>query len=148
MTGGLFENIGLAGGGDAIDVSGSIVSVENTRFINIDDKAISVGEQSHMQATGLDINGTGTAAASKDASVLELTFSKINNARVAGLMAYIKKPEFGPGQITASSIDFSAGFEKARAQKGSSINIDGVEIDTVDIDVEDMYKTVMKKGLH
>ena len=147
VVGGLYEDIGLAGGGDAIDVSGSEITVENTRFINIDDKAVSVGEQSNLQASGLDIDGVGTGAASKDASVLKLTSSKIHNARVAGLMAYIKKPEFGPGRIIASTVEFGDGFEKARVQKGSSISIDENEIETVDIDVKDMYKTVMKKGL-
>jgi hypothetical protein len=92
VLGGLYQDVGLAGGGDAIDVSGSKITVENTRFINIDDKAVSVGERSHLQASGLDINGAGTGAASKDASILELKASKIHNARVAGLMAYIKKP--------------------------------------------------------
>ncbi|GMR01411.1 MAG: CotH kinase family protein [Gammaproteobacteria bacterium] len=148
VVGGLYENIGLAGGGDAIDVSGSKITIENTRFENIDDKAVSVGERSHIQATGLDINGTGTGAASKDASVLELSSSKIRNARVAGLMAYVKKPEYGTGQIIASKIEFGDGFVKARAQKGSTISIDGNEIEAIDIDVKDMYKTVMKKGLH
>ena len=96
----------------------------------------------------MDINGTGTGAASKDGSNLELKASRIQNAHVAGLMAYIKKPEFGPGSITASAIDFGDGFEKARVQKGSHIKIDDREVDTVDIDVNDMYKTIMKKGLN
>jgi len=147
VIGGLYEDVGLAGGGDAIDVSGSEVTVKGTRFVNVDDKSISVGERSHIRATGLDINGTGTGAASKDASVLELSSSRIRNARVAGLMAYIKKPEYGPGRITAFEVDFGRDFEVARAQKGSVITIDKEEIDTIDIDVTDMYKTVMKKGL-
>lgn len=147
VIGGSYEEIGLAGGGDAIDVSGSDITVENTRFTKVDDKAISVGEQSKLQASGLDIDGVGTGAASKDGSVLELTSSKIYNARVAGLMAYIKKPEFGPGRIAATAIDFGDGFEKTRAQKRSVISIDNNEIETIDINVKDMYKTVMKKGL-
>jgi len=148
VLGGLYQDIGLAGGGDAIDVSGSKIMVENTRFVNINDKAVSVGERSEFIASGLDINGTGTGAASKDASNLELKSSKILNARVAGLMAYIKKTEYGPGRITASSINFGGGFEKARVQKGSYISVDGSEVQTVDIDVNEMYKTVMKKGLN
>ena len=147
VLGGLYQDIGLAGGGDAIDISGSNITVENTRFVNIDDKSLSVGEQSPMQAPGVDINGTGTGAASKDGSNLVLKSSGIHNVHVAGLMAYIKKPEFGPGRITASTIDFGDGFEKVRAQKGSAIIIDNNIVETVDIDVKDMYKTVMKKGL-
>jgi hypothetical protein len=146
VLGGLYQDIGLAGGGDAIDISGSDITVENTRFVNIDDKALSIGEQSHMRANGLDIDGAGTGAASKDGSNLVLKSSKIRNARVAGLMAYTKKPEFGTGRIVASTVEFGDGFEKARAQKGSYISIDDKEVEAVDIDVKDMYKTVMKKG--
>lgn len=147
VIGGLYKDIGLAGGGDAIDVSGSDITVENTRFENVDDKSISVGEQSKLQASGVVINGTGTGAASKDASVLKIMSSEINDARVAGLLAYIKKPEFGPGKIIAKDIHFGDGFDESRAQKGSSIKIDDEYIETIDIDVKDMYKTVMKKGL-
>ncbi len=148
VLGGVYQDIGLAGGGDAIDVSGSDITVKNTRFINIDDKAISVGERSRMQASGLDINGAGTGAASKDDSTLALTDTKIQHVRVAGLMAYIKKPEYGSGSIVASNIEFGDDVVKARVQKGSRISIDKEEVETIDIDVKDMYKTVMKKGLH
>lgn len=144
---GEYEDIGLAGGGDAIDVSGSEITIENTRFINIDDKAVSVGEQSKVQASGLEIDGAGTGAASKDASVLKLSSSTIYNVRVAGLMAYVKKPEFGPGRIEASAINFGNGFEKVRVQKGSIVSIDNSEVETIDINVKDMYETYMKKGL-
>jgi hypothetical protein len=147
VSGGLYQDIGLAGGGDAIDVSGSNITAENVRFININDKAISAGERSHVLATGLDINGTGTGAASKDASKLEIKTSTIRNARVAGLMAYIKKPEYGPGKIISSEINFGDGFEKARAQKGSFISIDNKSVNETDFDVKKLYKTVMKPGL-
>ena len=63
-------------------------------------------------------------------------------------MAYIKKPEYGPGRIIASSIQFGDGFEKTRVQKESYVSIDDIEVKTVDIDVNDMYRTIMKKGLN
>ena len=147
VFGGLYQDIGLAGGGDAIDVSGSKITVEKTRFVNIDDKAISAGERSQVLATNLDINGAGTGAASKDDSKLEITASTIRNARVAGLMAYIKKPEYGPGHIISSAIKFGDGFEKTRAQKGSFISIDNKPVTETDFDVKELYKTVMKPGL-
>lgn len=147
VTGGLYQDIGLAGGGDAIDVSGSQVSIANTRFINIDDKAISAGERSQVIAKGLDINSAGTAAASKDASTLEISNSKIYHARIAGLMAYTKKPEYGPGRIISSGMDFGTGFSIARAQKGSYVSIDDKPVKVSDFDVKEMYKTIMKPGL-
>lgn len=147
VTGGLYQDIGLAGGGDAVDVSGSEVSLADTRFVNIDDKAISAGERSQVIAHGLDISDAGTGAASKDASILEITDSKIHHARIAGLMAYTKKPEYGPGRIISSRIDFATGFEKARVQKGSFVSIDDNPVKETDFDVKEMYQTIMQPGL-
>ncbi len=147
INGGLFENIGLAGGGDAVDVSGTDIRVNAARFVNIDDKAISVGEKSRMQASNLDIRQAGTAAASKDGSELLLKNTYIQGARIAGLMAYIKKPEYGPARIEAEHVVFDDVATPARAQKGSVILLDGKAVETVDLNVKQMYKTVMKKGL-
>ena len=147
IKGGLFENIGLAGGGDAVDVSGTEIRVNASRFVNIDDKAVSVGEKSRMQASGLDMRQVGTAAASKDGSELVLKNTRIQGAHVAGLMAYIKKPEYGPARIEAEQVVFDDVVTQARAQKGSVILLDGKPVDTVDLNVKQMYKTVMKKGL-
>jgi hypothetical protein len=149
VVGGTYRDIGLAGGGDAIDISGSQISVSKVRFLNIDDKALSVGEGSQMTAFDIEIDGVGTGAASKDGSSLKLNSSTIRNAQIAGLMAYVKKPEFGSGgRIIATSMEFGEGFDLARVQKGSFISIDDREIETIDIDVDDMYRTVMKKGLN
>ena len=48
VAGGIFENLGYAGGGDGIDLSGARVTITGTRFLNIADKAISVGEESYL----------------------------------------------------------------------------------------------------
>ncbi len=147
VDGGLFENIGMAGGGDAIDISGSNVTVKGSKFININDKALSVGEKSVMDAYNIEVVSTGTGAASKDGSYLTLKDSTIESAKIASLMAYEKKPEFGPGQIDARNIVFLSDVENARVEQGSSIIIDGVEVKNGNVDVKELYKTVMKPGL-
>jgi hypothetical protein len=144
---GLFEHIGRVGGGDAIDVSGSVVEVNGTRFLDISDKALSVGEQSEMIATEVIIEQVGTGAASKDGSRLDISRSSIKQARNAGLMAYTKKPEFGPARIEAREMTFTDTASEARAQKGSFISIDGTSVEGEDVDVEQLYETVMKPGL-
>jgi hypothetical protein len=145
IKGGLFQDIGKAGGGDGVDVSGSHITVHGTQFRNITDKALSVGEKSEMKASNLVIEHAGTGAASKDGSQLEISASSINNPENAGLMAYIKKPaEFGPAHIDARDIKFTGNMVHARVQKGSSISIDGVAVQTEDIDVDQLYKTIMK----
>ena len=69
FTGGLFQDIGQAGGGDAFDMSGSEVTIEDTRFLRINDKALSVGERSRLTALRITAEDVGTGAASNDQSV-------------------------------------------------------------------------------
>jgi len=122
------------------------VKISGTRFEDISDKALSVGEGSNMTASHLIIEDVGTGAASKDGSGLSLSESTIKNARIAGLMAYIKKPEYGPGRIAAQQLEFEDVSVPARVQKNSVILINGTPVPTEDVDVEELYDTVMKKG--
>lgn len=146
VKGGVFDNIGTAGGGDAIDVSGSIVMVTGSQFHNISDKALSVGEGSQMTARDLHIDGVVTGAASKDASRLTISASVIENAQVAGLMAYVKKPQYGPASIEAEGLRFVNTPIDALAQTGSSIRIDGDLVPVRDLSVDELYKSSMKRA--
>lgn len=147
IQGGVFQSVGKAGGGDAVDISGSHVTINGARFRNISDKALSVGEASKMEAENLFIETVGTGAASKDGSILEITDTSIKGMQQAALMAYIKKPEFGGARIVANNLDISGEVAAARAQTGSTIIMDGRVVDTEDVEVERLYETVMKPGL-
>jgi hypothetical protein len=144
---GLFQDIGTAGGGDGVDVSGSNVTVTGAYFYNISDKALSVGERSTMIAKNINAEHVGTGAASKDGSQLDISDSAIKYAENAGLMVYIKKSEFGPASINGRNLTFVGTAIQARAQKGNFITIDGAPIETEDINVEELYRTIMKPGL-
>jgi hypothetical protein len=144
---GIFQDIGMAGGGDAIDISGSEVFVTGSRFKNISDKALSVGEQSKMTANNVSIENVGTGAATKDGSYLKITGSSVKNPYHAGLMAYIKKAEYGPARVEANNLVFVGASSDVRVQRGSRITLNGKEIESEDVDVEALYKTIMKKGL-
>jgi hypothetical protein len=147
VRGGVYENIGHAGGGgDGIDVSGSEISVTGTVFKNISDKALSVGEQSTMTAVDVSMERVGTAAVSKDNSHLTLTNAKIIQTKTAGLMAYTKKKEYGPGTIVASQLEMQSVASLAVSQKGSRIFIDGEDIEETDLNVKELYATLMKSG--
>jgi len=146
VTGGLFSNIGTAGGGDGIDISGSSVKVSGTQFSKISDKALSVGEASQMDATLVQIDGAMTGAASKDASKLTITASTIKNAQVAGMMVYVKKPEYGPASIDAEGVDFQNTTTLALAQTGSRIELDGTLVPHEALDVDALYNSFMKKA--
>jgi hypothetical protein len=142
-----FINIGPgAGGGDAIDISGSEVVVDDVTFQRIGDKALSVGEASRMVASNVLIKSAGTAAASKDGSHLDLTGMVIDEVSFAGLMAYIKKPEYGPASIKAKNVVYKGTGPVGRAQTGSEIELDGESLPSEDLDVDLLYETVMRKG--
>jgi hypothetical protein len=144
VRGGVYENIGHAGGGDGIDVSGSEITVTGTLFKNISDKALSVGEKSTMTAKDLSIGQVGTAAVSKDGSHLTLSKSKIDRVKTSALMAYNKKKEYGHGTIVASQLDMQSVASPAVSQKGSRISIDGKDIEQTDLNVKQLYATLMK----
>lgn len=134
-------------GGDAIDVSGSVVEVDGTRFDNVRDKALSIGERSRMRARGVHIGRVGTGAASKDSSLLELQDATIDAAEHFALAAYVKKPEFGAAEIRAERVRISGSATHAVAQLGSTIVIDGVAVDPEDLDVDALYASIMRKDV-
>jgi hypothetical protein len=88
----------------------------------------------------------GTAAASKDGSHLVIDGMLIHDVVFAGLMAYTKKPEYGPASIKASNVDFKPSGPVGRVQTGSEIELDGDKLETEDLDVDLLYETVMRKG--
>ena len=100
-----------------------------------------------MRATRISFENVGTALASKDASVATLEESVIRGANYAALVAYIKKPEFGPAVIEARELDVDPASRLTLAQTGSRITLDGVDVPTEDVDVAELYDTIMRPGL-
>ena len=147
IVGGLFSNIGKAGGGDAIDFSGSQVSVENVEFLNIEDKALSVGERSQVVAKNLRIMNVGVGAASKDGSTLTLKKSSIDSAKIAGLMSYRKKHEYDFAKLDASIVSIKNTVNKALVESGSQMVLNNSNIESTNIDISNLYDTVMKSSL-
>ena len=146
ITNSTFINIGTAGGGDAVDTSGSTVEITDSKFRQVSDKSISVGEASNVTVSGIDIDDTGTGLASKDRSTLKATKVTIKGAKFAALTAYIKKPEYGGATIIADNITVDGGKTRNLVQNGSRIVLAGRTLDTQDIDIDALYDTVMKPG--
>jgi hypothetical protein len=142
-----FRKIGGAGGGDAIDVSGSTLEIESVEFMAVSDKSLSVGERSEVTATNVDISGTGTGVASKDGSLLTIRDSRIASASFAAMTAYIKKPEYGPARLIAENVSITATDTPVIVQTGNQIVIDTIEAETQDVDVDALYETLMRPGL-
>lgn len=124
VTDSSFENIG----NDGIDISGSIVKVKSSQFFDIGDKAISVGERSNLDASGLAIDSSIAGVVSKDKSVVYIRDSSFDNISGSALMAYIKKEQYGPSEIHCTNCEFDNIESVAAKQSESRITIDGKEI--------------------
>jgi hypothetical protein len=120
-------------------VSGSTVKVSGTRLEDVQDKAISIGEASSLEATSLEIDRVGTAIVAKDRSRGTVRASRIDSVRFAALMAYVKKPEYGPASLTIENVSVGSAQQLAIAQFGSRISIDGEPVAEQEFDAEAAY---------
>ena len=147
VTGGIFKNLGFAGGGDGIDLSGSRITITGTRFLNIADKAISVGEESYLISDQLSIQKVGVGIVSKDGSHTTVQNSEVMETKIAGLMAYTKKPVYPHATLHAKDITFKNSTPNALVQKGNEVMLGGILVEPSEFDIKNLYKTSMKPGL-
>jgi len=112
-------------GNDAVDVSGTKLTLRNVYFRNIGDKSISVGEESTLNASQLNIDFAATGVASKDKSTAHIIDSYFGNISGSGLITYIKKNEYGSASIDCDNCTFTNTTYTATNQRGSQIRIDG-----------------------
>jgi hypothetical protein len=130
-------------GADGVDVkNGTEVEVRDTRFVNIGDKGMSIGEHSYATARNITVENADFGMASKDLSQIVVEDATIVGARIAGLATYIKKPEYGTtASIIANRITF-VDIPPERytlVQTGCWIDLDGTRIWGTDIDVDALY---------
>lgn len=141
-----FEQIGTTTGGDALDCSGSVVSVEGCRFRHITDKAVSVGERSNLTVENIDVEDAVSGVACKDGSSLTLRRAVFRKIGVAAVMAYSKKPIYGPATVVADNLQAFGATDPWRVQMGSTMRLDGRAVAAENIDVDVLYRSVMKKA--
>lgn len=98
-------------GNDGIDVSGSLVEVENVLIINPSDKALSAGEGSTIKGKNIEIKSGEIGLVSKDLSRIDIQGISIADTRLA-ISCFQKKTEYGPGIIDLKDVRFS-GIEVA-----------------------------------
>ena len=126
--------------GDGIDVSGSVIAVEDVTLLRIYDKGISAGEGSVVDVKNVHAADVGMAIASKDMSHVVAREVSVARAWIAGLAAYLKKMEYGPASIEASRVVFEDDSRKALVQTGSRVTIDGEDATTAELDVDELYR--------
>ena len=142
ITGGYYSDIG----GDGIDVSGTELVVEEAVLERVNDKGLSIGEASNARINNISVSGAGTGIASKDGSQTTVNGATFTNILHAALMAYTKKPSYGPGKLVAENMTMQNVGEEAVVQTGSTIVVDRISIEPRDMDIDALYSQgYMKK---
>lgn len=113
---------------DGIDVSGSVVELEDVLVNGAGDKGVSAGERSRLTGRAVSIVRAEVAIASKDLSTIRLDGVEIRQGRV-GLTAYRKKPEFGSAEIHALGAELSDLEQEFLIEVGSVASVNGEAID-------------------
>jgi hypothetical protein len=131
-----FERVG----GDAIDLSGSNVTIKHARVFETVDKALSAGEGSRVTLSDCKFEDIGYGIASKDLSEVRVYNLHIVKARVAALAAYQKKSLFGPSQISVQGLEVTQTPKHYLIQKGSSATINGENVEGIEFDVNSLYQ--------
>jgi hypothetical protein len=91
-------------GNDAVDISGTMLKINDVLMNNIGDKGLSAGENSQIIANNLKISDSEIAICSKDMSEIIVSDVNLKNNNI-GFTAFQKKSEFGPGSIKGSKVE-------------------------------------------
>jgi hypothetical protein len=132
-------------GGDALDFSGSVVSINQTKATNVKDKAVSAGEKSNINIQDSYFKNVGVGVVSKDGSLVDVSNTKIFDYKLHAAMSYLKKDFYDMPSISINECLVSEGNAYMR-QQGTNMIVDNYNIPESEISVKKLYKTkVMKK---
>lgn len=136
-----FKNIA----GDGVDFSGSNASIQNCKFSKIGDKAISVGESSHVYIENSKIRDVSFGIVSKDLSKVEVRGdSMISNSKIANFSAFQKKSSFGSATIQVETRFLKYSEQDFLIQDGSIGLLNGELINSVSFDPIKLYEKQKK----
>lgn len=137
----IIENVG----GDAIDTSGTNLTINNFKASEIIDKAISAGELSNVKVSECFLQNVGVGIASKDGSNVSVSKCQIKYAKLSALMTYIKKGFYDQPKMNVrlSNLDVKTKFLR---HPDSQLFIDEKLVPYSDFSVKKLYQsTFMKK---
>jgi len=117
-------------GNDAIDVSGSDITIKNVTINSAKDKGLSAGENSKMTIENVTITNSEIAIAGKDLSKVVGKKLTIKNNKLA-FTAFKKKSEFGPSHITVSEVSLEEVELDYLVETGSSLLLNGKKAKTI-----------------
>ncbi len=110
-------------GNDAIDGSGSEITVHRLRVERAGDKGLSAGENSRLVVSLATIEDTDIAVACKDRSRIEMENVELRGNRLS-FAAFQKKAEFGPGEILVHGLKVGDTEPAYLVEQGSLLIID------------------------
>ena len=67
--------------------------------------------------------------------------------KLAGLMAYTKKPVYPSATLNAENMLFKKLTLNALVQHKNKLTLNGITVKPTDFDVNKLYKTLMKSGI-
>jgi len=127
----VFKNIG----NDAIDISTSVITLNDIKIIGAGDKGISGGENSKLIGKKIEIYDTSLPLSCKDLSIINLSDVNIINSDVV-FSVFQKKPEYGPASMTCENINFSNYKKDYLVQENNNLIINSKRITKKIKDVE------------
>ena len=106
---------------DGLDISNTTVRLENFDANKIYDKALSIGENSIIEAYNVNISEANIGLAVKDGSVVKINNIKISNSKYP-ITSYIKKKEFGSGEIIINNLKLDNNMNPILLENGTKYN--------------------------
>lgn len=116
-------------GNDGIDISGSLLDVQNIFIDGSGDKGLSAGENSQMTVNNAEIKNAEIAVSSKDLSTLTANNIKLTNSKI-GFTPFQKKAEFGPATIRVTNLKMDNTKIPFLVEENSTLVVEGKEIPT------------------
>ena len=123
-------------GGDGVDLSGSNINLKGSKFENIIDKSISVGENSKITINDVEIFNSGFGVVAKDGSTINGSDIFISNSKIADVAAYHKKSFYTGSQININNLNHN---NKIIIQEGNMGIINNKTIKTEKFNSEIFY---------
>ncbi len=114
-------------GNDAIDISGSLVSVENVKVSQSGDKGISAGEVSRLTAKNVSVRDSNIGIASKDGSEVTFDGGEVADCQI-GLSVYQKKSEYSFGTFRGTNVVFKNNGKPYLLEADSRVFLDGKSV--------------------
>ena len=127
-------------GGDGIDISASEIVGTQLVFVQIKDKAVSVGEASRAELVDVFVKGAGIGIASKDLSFVTVEGADFEQIANFALASYQKKPEYGPSTIKAYISESENDTERFVAEGDSVLWVNWKLLESESLDVESLYE--------